>query len=331
MVSKLLFRVIDPDKRVNKADVFKSVMNDLKVHLIGLKPVTVGFNAIFEKSEDVDVILSDKGIDTLKKLNLVARIPSELRARRSLFLRRIDAYVGAHTANELKTELESQNPWLKVREVYKIKDYTHVFKIECKEVQMADRALREGLLCFYSKVASGQIERETYVSLQLCFRCYRYEAHPTSECPEGSITWCSECGAKDHTFRDCKNPAKQCLNCGGPHRTMTMACKVKKDLMKAKVTKQTEAQEIKKHQTYASVARTAASAAIAQTTTPIQTIRIEDDRGLKAVVSILHAHIHNLIVPGTYKTEVTRLLGKFDIDQPDDLPDNPPSHELFKI
>ena len=317
MVGKLLFRVIDPNRRVEKADVFKGVLSDLKVPLLGLRPVNIDFNAIFKKNDDIDVILSDKGSEVLKKLNFVARIPPEVRARRSLFLRRIDAYVGAHTAAEIKTELETQNNWLKVREVFTIKDYTHVLKIECKEVQMADRALREGVLCFYNKVAPGQIEREAYVSLQLCFRCYKYEAHPTSECPEGNIQWCSECGAKDNTFRDCKNPAKCCLNCGGPHRTMAVACKVKRELMKTKMNKQNEQKEQQKHQTYTSVARTAASAAIAQTITPTQPIRIEDERGLKAVVPIPHAHIHNLIVPGTYKTELTRLLGKLDIDQPD--------------
>ena len=39
MVGKLLFRVIDPDKRVEKADVFRGVLSDLKVPLLGLKPV----------------------------------------------------------------------------------------------------------------------------------------------------------------------------------------------------------------------------------------------------------------------------------------------------
>ena len=94
-------------------------------------------------------------MDVLKRLNLVARISPEVRARRSLFLRRIDAYVGAHIVTEIKTKLEEQNKWLEVREVNKMKDYIHVFKIECKEVQMTDRALRERVLCFYIKVAPG--------------------------------------------------------------------------------------------------------------------------------------------------------------------------------
>ena len=94
------------------------------------------------------------------------------------------------------------------------------------------------MLCFYSNVAASQIERETYVSLQFCFKCYRYAEHPTAEeYPEGNITWGSECSSKEHTFRECKNPEKQCLNCHGPPRTMTVACKIKKQLMNNKIQK----------------------------------------------------------------------------------------------
>ena len=332
MVAKLLFRVIDPNTPVDKRAVFRELMTQLKVPLLGLKQITVGFNAIVERQEDTDVLLSTKGAETLRKLNLIARIPPQVRARRSLFLRRVDSFVGAHSPVELKNELEAQKPWLKVREVFKIKDYTHVLKIECQELQMADKALEQGLLCFYTKIAGAQIERETYVSLQMCFKCYRYEQHQTSECPEGDIRWCSECGAKDHTYRDCRNQRKQCLNCDGPHRTMAMACKIKKQLMNDKIKKQTEKKESERQRTFASVARTAASAAIAETQRPTrQTIKIDNDAELKVVVSILHAHIHNLVIPGTYRTELNRLLEAQDLPRNDALPDNPDSSEMFDV
>ena len=330
MVAKLLFRVIDPDKRVDRGQVFKDIMTKLKIPMLGLKPVNVGYNALLEREEDVDVILSESGISVLKELNLTARIPPDVRARRSLFLRRIDAYVGAHTAQELKSELEHQNNWLKIREVFKIKEYTHVLKIECNEVQMADRALQQGLLCYYSKIAASQIERETYVSLQLCFKCYKYEEHPTAECPEGNVTWCSECSSKEHTFRECKSNEKRCLNCHGPHRTMAMACKVKKQLMTNKIQKQNEQKLQKSHQTYASVARTAASAAIAETIKTTPTIQIQTETELKTIVAILNAHVHNLIIPGTFKSELNKTLTTNDLPLIETY-DNPPSQKLFNV
>ena len=332
MVAKLLFRVIDSNRPVDKRAVFKELMTQLKVPLLGLKQVAVGFNAIVERQEDTDVILSAKGIELLKTLNLSVRIPPQVRAKRSLFLRRIDAFVGSHSPEEIKEELEAQNPWLKVREVFKIKDYTHVLKVECKELQMADKALEQGLLCYYTKIAGAQIERETYVSLQLCFKCYKYENHQTNECPEGNIQWCSECGAHDHNYRECRSTNKQCLNCKGPHRTMAMACPVKKQIMNDKIKRQNEKRESEKQSTYASVARTAASAAIAETQIPIQnTVTIGNDVQLRAVTSILHAHIHNMLLPGTYQTELNRLLDAHGISRDDNYPENPPSNKLFNI
>ena len=161
MVVKLLFRVIDREGSVDSKAVFRDIMTKLKVPLLCLKSVTAGFNAILEREEDVDPLLSETGIQVLRSLNISARISPEVRAKRSLFLRRVDAYVGEHTAEELKIEFEAQNAWLKIREVFRMKDYNHVIKIECREVSMADKALENGIFCFYSKIAALQIEKET--------------------------------------------------------------------------------------------------------------------------------------------------------------------------
>ena len=75
MVAKLLFRVIDREVSVDRKAVFRDIMTKLKVPLLGLKTVTAGFNAILEKEEDVDPLLSEAGVKVLKALNLSARIP----------------------------------------------------------------------------------------------------------------------------------------------------------------------------------------------------------------------------------------------------------------
>ena len=91
MVAKLLFRVIYPDKRVDRGQVFKDIMSKLKIPMLELKPINVRYNALLEM--DVYINLSESGISVLKNLNLTARIAPDVRARRSLFLRRIGAYV----------------------------------------------------------------------------------------------------------------------------------------------------------------------------------------------------------------------------------------------
>lgn len=115
----------------------------------------------YYREENVYVILSEYGIGVLKDLNLTERIPPDMRASRSLFHSPIYAYISAHTAQALEAELEQQNNCLKIREMYKTKEYTHGFKIECTKVQIAERALQQEFLCFCSKAAS-QIEKCTF-------------------------------------------------------------------------------------------------------------------------------------------------------------------------
>ena len=58
-----------------------------------------------KKKEDADTILTQKGIDLLKSLNLTVRVPPELRARRSVFIRQVDQSVGSHTEVDIEVEL----------------------------------------------------------------------------------------------------------------------------------------------------------------------------------------------------------------------------------
>ena len=64
-------------------------------------------------------------------------VPPEVRANRSVFVRRVMPHVGSRPANELKEEIEQQQDWAKINEITKIKDYTHVFKIEFLDTLMA--------------------------------------------------------------------------------------------------------------------------------------------------------------------------------------------------
>ena len=139
--------------------------------------------------------------------------------------------------------------------VIKIKEYTHIMKIECASVT-------EGLICFFTRISPAQIKIEAYVSLQICFKCYKYEDHSTNSCPERDIAWCSECGGRDHKYDQCKATTKKCLNCGGPHRTMAMACTKKKSLIVSKKDTIIQQKITKENSTYANVAKAAAQTAI---------------------------------------------------------------------
>ena len=334
-VTKLLLRKINPNEGVRREQVFKTLMTKLEVPLLGLRSVANGYNAIVERKEDAEKMLEDEGVEALRTLNLCARVPPEIKAKRTLLVRKVDQWVGSHSKEDIKEELERNHAWLKIREVTKIKQYTHLFKIEFVSVAMTDRALQEGLLCFFTRLAPSQMERETYISLQMCFKCYKYENHNTDKCPEGDIKWCSECGNKDHTYTDCPDKTiKRCLNCNGPHRTMAMACPIKKELMTSKAQEKEDQDNENRNRTYANIAQKAAEKAVQETKkaepskTPV--LKIKDSTELKTAVVVIHAHIHNMIVPGTYKEELNRNLIAHDLPTIE-VPENPPSARLFNL
>ena len=85
----------------------------------------------------------------------------------------IDPSVGEHIPEEIKTELQKKQPYLKIREFIKFNNYhKYVFNIECESVSMADKALQDGLKCYYSIISAHQMQHERFVNLLLCFSCY---------------------------------------------------------------------------------------------------------------------------------------------------------------
>ena len=123
------------------------------------------------EKKDADVLLSPTGKETLSKLNINVTILQEQRARRSIFVRQLDSGVGEKSAGELAEELARNHTFMAGCVVIKIKEYTYIMKIECVSVTVANTALEEGLVCFFTRISPSQIRIEEYVSLQICFKC----------------------------------------------------------------------------------------------------------------------------------------------------------------
>lgn len=132
-------------------------------------------------------------------------MPPEIRAQRSIFIRKLDHEIGTQPAEKMKEVFEAMNEWMKIEEVIKIKDYNHVVKIRFTETAMADRAITHGFLGFNLSITPDQVKREKCVNLLTCFNCYEYENHTTNDCPNKEVKQCSECAEEGHTFRECTN------------------------------------------------------------------------------------------------------------------------------
>ena len=161
--SRLFLRFTN-EEEPSREQVLKIIAIKYEVPVLGIRKLNSGYNILFKRKSDTDKILEYAATEVLRRINLSVKIPPEIKARRSLFCREIDLSVGEHSPEEIKNELQHKQPWLKIREIIKFKTYTHVFKIECDSVSMADRVMQSGLKCFYT-IPTSQIEREKFINL----------------------------------------------------------------------------------------------------------------------------------------------------------------------
>ena len=110
---------------------------------------------------------------------------------------------------------------------------------------------------------------------------------------------------------------------------MAMACQYKKSIIQQRKETINEKQRQNQNKTYAHVAQAAAKQVINETQqTP--TLRIHTNTELKTAIVVIHAHIHNLISPGTYAAELNRNLKAQNLPTIN-APNDPPSGNLFNL
>ncbi|KAF2346163.1 Reverse transcriptase domain [Trinorchestia longiramus] len=253
---RVQLKFIDLNITVERHKIFETTFGQLDAPLIRLTDTRTGFYAVTDEANTMDKLTSNKAIEAFKKLNLKPIIPPDLRARRSVFIRQIDYYIGSKNPEEIKEEIQRIQPWLKVSEVIKIKHYTHLLKIVTADTTIAQRILREGFKMFNTKITARQCEQETYTLILICYKCYTFESHPTHEC-RSTVQVCSECSSPDHLYTQCNNPIKKCINCNGAHRTLAASCPYRREVQKQKKIDEEQKEVRESNETYATVAKQA--------------------------------------------------------------------------
>lgn len=313
-------------QKPNREKTFQAFYERLNVGLTKLIDVNNGYIALCQRQSDMDSVLSEEARHVLENINLEAKVPSQIITQRSIICRKLDIWVGSHSPEDIKAEVERNHTWAKVKEVIKFGNHTHIVKIVFRTTEMAHKAKEGGILLFNVAISHEQIEKEIFVNVQMCFTCYRMEQHLTKECPNKDLMVCSECSGTDHRYNACVSHDKKCLNCNGPHRTMSMACPIKKDIIKNKKDMMTHAKENKEKETYAKIAKEA----ITQERSAKSIIRISKDVSTEVLVCILHAHVMNNGCPGTYRTSLNEMLKKNNLKEMW-FPDNPPSSQVLNM
>lgn len=332
MTTKVRLKFNDKNRSTTTAKITEVAYGQLQIPFTKIFPTSDGFKAICRNEKDADRILQTDAIALFAGIGVSVILPPEIRAKRTIFVRNLDIHIGQHSQDELKQEIEEKNDWAKIEEVIKIKNFTHILKIRFRDTLMADKAMDRGLLAYNMSVTPNQIQRETFVSLLTCFKCYALEDHTTKDCQAQEIM-CSECGETGHKWNDCTNQNKACLNCMRSkkehiyHRTLAMACPIRKELIKNKLETDEQEKQRKQNLTLAQVVKQATNEA----KTPINTthIRLSEEKHTKILISIMHAHVANISKPGTYQTELNNMLKMNNLPQMW-FPENPESGKLLQ-
>jgi len=234
---KIQLKRIDTSQRCRREDIFKICFEDLNAPLTRLTDNTTGYHAFSDDHSIIDKLTSPTAIKQLAKINLKPLIPPDLRARRSIFIRQLDQYIGQKPTKEIKDEILRLQPHLKIDEIQNIKNYTHIIKLICHDTKTVDNILQKGLILFNTRVTPTQCEQETYIHILRCFKCYKLDDHHSHNCPQPDNR-CSECTSQNHTYQNCTSTHKKCLNCpdddNNHHRTLSAACPYFKRVQKYK-------------------------------------------------------------------------------------------------
>ena len=162
---------------------------------------------------NMDKLLRDDVRSKFAEEGLEVQYPPEYEAARTVMLRNVDPVISSKSSQEI---IEYIDPSLKVKTVIKIPNNTHLLKLIFESADMADKVVQEGLILLFQKFEKGNIEKEMFVSIVPCYKCYSY-AHLKRNCakPQEYLI-CSICAGEGHYYTECQDKDHpKCINCGG--------------------------------------------------------------------------------------------------------------------
>ena len=162
-----------------------SICYKYKVKIESIFKVNQDFIIKFPDGAEAERIFHNPLKDVLHDVQFRPSLPSELRASRTIFIRRVDSEILKNSENEISNEIKRCNDWCSIVELTKLKT---CLKITFETVHMADKSIDDGLFLFYLHVPSTNITRDSFIRLNTCFICYKVDNHPTKECPKKNLT-----------------------------------------------------------------------------------------------------------------------------------------------
>ena len=225
----------DNGHHTDKSNQIRARLNSHKIKFSEVfqlkgKNYIIDCNSNFE----IDRLFTPAVITDLKNLNCFPKLNLSQKSDRTFILKNCDDTVYANDEIDIKHEIEDKNPWIKIKDIYKI-PRSKLIKICPQNIQMANKALLNGICLYNISHPAHKIERETYIEVKICLRCYALDQHATSQCNKSqSFQICSQCSSNNHYYKQCSSSIMKCINCKGNHNTMAFRCPARKAIVKYK-------------------------------------------------------------------------------------------------
>ena len=279
------------------------------------------FFVIISSDEVIEKLLTPKLKEVLRKDDFEVLTPPQFNANRTLVVKNVDSLITSVDPEDLKNDIERRNDWAKVTEVITIPNAPKLLKIRFENASMNKTASEKGILIYNQSFPPSSVEREIFIQLTPCLKCYKYE-HRAEACPTPNVTLCSECAANDHIYRNCRSEAKKCLNCNGNHRTFAAQCPVRKQLIqeKKKAIRERSRSRSRSRSTHGNTYAQAVQSGVNNREDSIYFNRTDY---VKITSSITYAHIMEGVIPGSFHEnvkEMFRLNGLPEVKFPSYIP-----------
>ncbi|KAG7166460.1 hypothetical protein Hamer_G005567 [Homarus americanus] len=126
------------------------------------------------EDQDLDNLLSQSCITSLREEHYDPILPPALKAKRTILCFQTDEYVHEKSVVEIKAEIEKENAWTKNRVDY-VKKFNSkkgkcIIKIQFTSAEVAEKATTSGLLSFTYSIPYHQIQQEQYHPTRTCLR-----------------------------------------------------------------------------------------------------------------------------------------------------------------
>ena len=122
-------------------------------------------------SDDLDTLFSSGCISELEAAGCKPILLPDLKAKRSLMLRRCDDQILNQRKEDIKSQIEKQNDWVKVQEIFKYNSSKNI-KVTFESQLLASQVLTKGLQLFNLSHPASNICKEIFVKILTFFKCY---------------------------------------------------------------------------------------------------------------------------------------------------------------